>query len=206
MPNTLKEKIRTIPNWPKPGIMFRDVTTLFKDANGFNHLIDLLVERCKNTKIDKVAGIEARGFIIGSALAHRLGIGFVPVRKKGKLPAETLQEEYEKEYGPDIIEIHKDAVESGEKILLLDDLVATGGTALAACKLIKKAGGDVVECGFVVDLPELGGRKKIEDAGFKTFHLVEFEGEQYKDTNIPARNATHKRCRRANGTNLPAGR
>lgn len=176
MPQSLKAKIRTIPDWPKPGILFRDVTTLFKDAVGFNHLIDLLVEKYKNTVIDKVAGIEARGFIIGAALAHRLGIGFVPVRKKGKLPAETLQEEYEKEYGPDIIEIHKDAIEPGEKILLLDDLVATGGTALAACKLIKKAGGDIVECGFVVDLPELGGTKKIEDAGFKTFHLVEFEG------------------------------
>ena len=177
MPQTLKAKIRTIPNWPKPGIMFRDITTLIQDSDGFKHMLDLLYERYKNFPIGKVAGIEARGFIIGAALADRLGVGFVPVRKKGKLPAETIQEEYEKEYGPDIIEIHKDAIVPNERILLIDDLVATGGTALAACKLIKKAGGDIVECGFVVDLPELGGSKKIEDAGFKTFHLVEFEGE-----------------------------
>ncbi|MBI5222031.1 MAG: adenine phosphoribosyltransferase [Candidatus Magasanikbacteria bacterium] len=177
MPNSLKEKIRTIPNWPKPGIMFRDVTTLFKDAVGFSHLINLLFDKYKDNKIDKVAGIEARGFIIGSALAHKLAVGFIPIRKKGKLPAETISEEYEKEYGPDIIEIHKDAINPDERILLIDDLVATGGTALAACKLIKKAGGDIVECGFVVDLPKLGGRKKIEDAGFKTSYLIEFEGE-----------------------------
>ncbi|MBI4993208.1 MAG: adenine phosphoribosyltransferase [Candidatus Magasanikbacteria bacterium] len=177
MPNSLKAKIRTIPNWPKPGIMFRDITTLIQDNEGFKHLLDLLYERYKSFSIGKVAGIEARGFIIGSALADRLGVGFVPVRKKGKLPAGTIQEEYEKEYGSDIIEIHKDAIKPDERILLIDDLVATGGTALAACKLIKKAGGNIVECGFVVDLPELGGRKKIEDAGFKTFHLVGFEGE-----------------------------
>ncbi|MBI4427413.1 MAG: adenine phosphoribosyltransferase [Candidatus Magasanikbacteria bacterium] len=177
MSNSLKEKIRTIPNWPKQGIMFRDITTLLQDSEGFKHLLDLLYERYKNFSIGKVAGIEARGFIIGAALADRLGVGFVPVRKKGKLPAETIREEYEKEYGPDIIEIHKDAICSGEKILLIDDLIATGGTALAACKLIKKTGANIIECGFVVDLPELGGSKKIEDAGFKTFHLVEFEGE-----------------------------
>jgi len=177
MPNTLKSKIRTIPDWPKPGIMFRDITTLLKDAAGFRHTIDLLFERYKDTKIDLVAGIESRGFITGSALAHRLGVGFVPIRKKGKLPAETESEEYKLEYGTDKIEIHKDAIESGNKVLLVDDLIATGGTALAACNLIKKLGGKIIEFSVIIDLPNLGGKKKLEQAGYKVFNLVEFEGE-----------------------------
>ncbi len=174
---SIKSKIRTVPNWPKEGIMFRDITTLLKDKEGFNFMIDKLVERYKNMDIDVVAGIESRGFILGSVLAHRLNLGFVPIRKKGKLPAETVSEEYELEYGKDVIEIHKDAISEGQNVLLMDDLIATGGTSLAACNLIKKLGGNVVECSLIVDLPTLKGRKKVEDAGYKVFNLVEFEGE-----------------------------
>jgi len=177
MPNLVKQKIRTVPHWPKPGVMFRDITTLLQDAVGFKRMLDLLQERYKNFKVDKIVGIESRGFIIGAPLADRLGLGFVPIRKKGKLPAATISEEYELEYGKDKIEMHLDALLPGEKVLLVDDLIATGGTALAACSLIKKAGAEVVECCFVVDLPELGGKKKLESAGHKSFALVEFEGE-----------------------------
>ena len=177
MPHILKQKIRTVPHWPKQGVMFRDITTLLRDAVGFKRMLDLLQERYKNFKIDKIVGIESRGFIIGAPLADRLGVGFVPIRKKGKLPAATISEEYELEYGKDKIEMHLDALLPGEKVLLVDDLIATGGTALAACKLIKKAGGVVSECCFVVDLPDLGGKKKLESAGYKSFALVEFEGE-----------------------------
>ena len=177
MPNVVKSKIRTVPDWPKDGIMFRDITTLLKDGPGFNHLIDLLVERYKDTKVDTVIGIESRGFITGAVLARELGVGFVPIRKPGKLPAETVSEEYELEYGRDKIEIHRDAITSGDRVLLVDDLIATGGTALAACSLIGQLGGDIIECSFIVDLPDLGGRKKLEDAGYKVFNVVEFEGE-----------------------------
>jgi adenine phosphoribosyltransferase len=177
MNERVKSKIRTVPNWPKPGIMFRDITTLLQDAPTFNHTIELLLERYKDKQIDVVAGIESRGFIIGSILAHRLDRGFVPIRKKGKLPYATESEEYELEYGTDTIEIHKDAIAEGNKVLLVDDLIATGGTALAACKLIKKCGGELVECCFIIDLPELGGKKKLERAGYPVFSLVEFEGE-----------------------------
>jgi adenine phosphoribosyltransferase len=177
MTESIKAKIRTVPNWPKPGIMFRDITTLLRDAPEFSHTIELLVERYKDKKIDVVAGIESRGFIIGSILAHRLDRGFIPIRKKGKLPAETESEEYELEYGKDSIEIHKDAVNKGDKVLIVDDLIATGGTAIAACRLIKKCGGEIVECCFIIDLPELGGKKKLERAGYPVFSLVEFEGE-----------------------------
>jgi adenine phosphoribosyltransferase len=173
----IKSKIRTVPNWPKPGIMFRDITTLLQDAPTFNHTIELLLERYKDKQIDVVAGIESRGFIIGSILAHRLDKGFVPIRKKGKLPFETESEEYELEYGTDTIEIHKDAVSPGQKVLIVDDLIATGGTSMAACKLIKKIGGEVVEFCAIIDLPDLGGKKKLEKAGYSVFALVEFEGE-----------------------------
>jgi adenine phosphoribosyltransferase len=173
----VKSRIRTIPNWPKPGIMFRDITTLLADAPDFSHTIDLLLERYKDMQIDAVAGIESRGFIIGSILAHRLDKGFIPIRKKGKLPAETVSQEYILEYGKDVIEIHKGAIKRGQKILLVDDLIATGGTALAACKLIEKVKGKVAECCFIIDLPELGGKKKLEKAGHSVFALVEFEGE-----------------------------
>jgi adenine phosphoribosyltransferase len=177
MTERIKSKIRTIPNWPKPGIMFRDITTLLQDAPTFNHTIELLLERYKDKQIDVVAGIESRGFIIGSILAHRLDRGFVPIRKKGKLPYDTESEEYELEYGTDTIEIHKDAILEGQKVLIVDDLIATGGTAMASCKLIKKIGGEVVEFCVIIDLPDLGGKKKLERAGYPVFALVEFEGE-----------------------------
>jgi adenine phosphoribosyltransferase len=177
MPHIVKSKIRTVPHWPKQGVMFRDITTLLKDAHGFNHMIDLFYERYKDMKIDVVCGIESRGFITGAVLAHRLGIGFVPIRKPGKLPAATVSEEYELEYGKDKIEMHTDAISKGNRVLLADDLIATGGTALAACKLIKKLGGEIAECAFIVDLPELGGKKRLLSQGYKVFNLVEFEGE-----------------------------
>ena len=177
MPHIVKSKIRTIPHWPKKGIMFRDITTLLKDKEGFKHMIELFVERYKDMKIDVIAGIESRGFITGSVLAHRLGVGFVPIRKPGKLPAETVSEEYELEYGKDKIEIHKDAIQKGSKVLLVDDLVATAGTASAAANLIQKLGGEIVECSFIVELPDLHGREKLEKKGLKVFSLVEFEGE-----------------------------
>lgn len=173
----IKEKIRTIPNWPKKGVMFRDITTLLKDSEGFNYLIEKLVERYKSKDIDVIAGIESRGFITGSVLAHRLGKGFVLIRKPGKLPAETISEEYELEYGTDKIEIHKDAIKEGDKVLLVDDLVATSGTCLAAANLIKKLKGEIVECSFVVELPDLKGREKLERKGLKVFSMVEFEGD-----------------------------
>jgi 5'-methylthioadenosine phosphorylase len=175
--DTIKSKIRTVPHWPKEGVMFRDITTLLKDSEAYNHMIDLLYDRYRNEHIEAVAGIESRGFIMGSALAHELKCGFVPIRKPGKLPAEKVSEEYDLEYGKDRIEIHKDAVNKNAKVLLVDDLIATGGTALAACNLLRKLGADVVECCFVVDLPDLGGKKRLEQAGFKVFNLVEFEGD-----------------------------
>ncbi len=177
MPEELKKKIRTIPHWPKQGIMFRDITTLLKDKKGMRRVIDLFVQRYTEQDFDIIAGIEARGFIFGGAIAHQLGKGFVPIRKKGKLPAETVSHEYEKEYGPDTMEIHKDAIKPGDKVLLIDDLIATGGSFIAACELIKKLGGEIVECACVVDLPDLGGKKLLQDQGYKVFTMVEFEGE-----------------------------
>jgi adenine phosphoribosyltransferase len=173
----LKSVIRTIPDYPKKGIMFRDITTLLADARGFRRAVDELVQPLAGAKIDKVAGIEARGFILGGAIAHQLSIGFVPIRKKGKLPFKTLSESYELEYGVDAVEIHVDAVARGDRILLVDDLIATGGTALAAIKLLERAGGEVVLCAFVVDLPDLGGSEKLRRAGKQVATLVEFEGE-----------------------------
>jgi len=170
-------RIRTIPDYPKPGIMFRDVTTLLKDPVGLRITVNELVNRYSVVRIDKVAGIEARGFILGAPLAYMLGVGFVPIRKKGKLPAETVRQEYALEYGTDVIEIHKDAITEGDRVLLVDDLIATGGTAEAAIALIQVLSGDIVECSFVVDLPELGGRQRLESLGQKVFTLCEFEGE-----------------------------
>jgi len=173
----IKNSIRTIPNFPKQGIMFRDITTLLKDKEGLQKLVEMLYDRYKNFQIDAVAGIESRGFILAGMLASKLGTGLVLIRKPGKLPAETISETYELEYGIDRVEIHKDAINQGQKVLLVDDLIATGGTALATCNLIKKLGGEIVECCFVIDLPDLGGKKKLEDSGYKVFDLVEFEGE-----------------------------
>ncbi len=173
----IKSRIRTIPHYPKQGIMFRDITTLLKDPVGLRIMIHELVNRYTGKKIDKVAGIESRGFILGAPLAYSLGVGFVPVRKKGKLPAETVGHDYELEYGVDRIEMHVDAVVPGEKVLLVDDLIATGGTAEAAVMLIRKLGGEVVECAFAIDLPDIGGTKRLEKLGVKTFALSEFEGD-----------------------------
>ncbi len=172
----IKSVIRTIPDYPKPGIMFRDVTTLLGNARAFRTTVDQLVQPYAGTRIDKVAGIEARGFIIAGAVAHQLSVGFVPVRKKGKLPWRTLGETYDLEYGTDTVEIHEDAVAKGENVLLVDDLIATGGTAEAAIKLIERAGGNVVGCSFIIDLPELKGRRRLEKLGKKVLSLVEFEG------------------------------
>jgi len=173
----IKSRVRTVPHYPKQGIMFRDITTVLKDPIGLRATIDELVRRYKDVKIDKIAGIESRGFILGAPLAYALGVGFVPIRKKGKLPAETIGHDYDLEYGTDRIEIHIDAIAKGEKVLLVDDLIATGGTAEAACILIEKMGGHIIECCFMIDLPDIGGRKRLEKHGQKVFALCEFEGD-----------------------------
>jgi len=176
---SIKSKIRTIPDYPKKGIMFRDITTLIKDPVGFRLVIDSLTQRYIHAdfEFDTIVGIESRGFIIGSALAYTLGKGFIPVRKKGKLPADIEFQEYALEYGTDRIEIHKDALTKGERVILVDDLLATGGTALAAAALIEKLGAKVVEMAFIVDLPDVGGKKKLLEKGYEVFALTEFEGE-----------------------------
>jgi adenine phosphoribosyltransferase len=175
----IKSKIRTIPDYPKKGILFRDITTLIKDPVGFRLVIDSLTQRYikGDVNFQIVVGIESRGFIIGGALSYCLGKGFVPIRKKGKLPADKITHEYELEYGSDIIEIHKDAIAKGDKVLLVDDLLATGGTALASAALIEKLGGTVSEMCFIVNLPDVGGHKKLMKKGYKLFSLTEFEGE-----------------------------
>ena len=173
----LKSRIRTIPDFPKPGIQFRDITTLLKDPFGFRKLVDDLVQPFAGKRVDAVAGSEARGFIIGGAVAHQLSTGFIPVRKKDKLPWDTIGQDYELEYGTDRVEIHRDAVGEGETVLIVDDLLATGGTALATLDLLRQAGADIVGCSFVVDLPDLGGRKRLEEQGVSVLTLVEFEGE-----------------------------
>lgn len=173
----IKSLIRTIPHYPKQGVMFRDITTLLRDAVGFRVTINEFVQHYRDVKIDRIAGIESRGFIIGAALAFALGVGFVPIRKKGKLPAATVGHDYELEYGFDRVELHVDAIVKGERVLLVDDLIATGGTAEAAAKLIEKVGGVVVECCAVIDLPDLGGRRRLTKLGHKVFTLCEFAGD-----------------------------
>ncbi len=175
----IKSKIRTIPDHPKKGIMFRDITTLIKDPVGFRLVIDSFTQRyiTGGVDFDVIVGIESRGFIIGGALSYTLGKGFVPVRKKGKLPAETVSHEYELEYGTDTIEMHKDAIGRGAKVLLVDDLLATGGTALAAAALIEKLGGTVAEMAFIVSLPDVGGEKRLLAKGYRLFALTQFEGD-----------------------------
>lgn len=175
----IKSRIRTIPDHPKKGIMFRDITTLLKDPVGFRLVIDNFTQRYIQGDIDfdLIAGIEARGFIIGGALSYTLGRGFVPIRKIGKLPAEVVRHEYQLEYGTDTVEIHKDAVEKGANVLLVDDLLATGGTALAAAALIEKLGGKVAEMAFIVNLPDVGGHGKLTEKGYKSYCLTEFEGD-----------------------------
>ncbi|MBU0762967.1 MAG: adenine phosphoribosyltransferase [Candidatus Altiarchaeota archaeon] len=171
----LKDSIRTVPNWPIEGVMFRDVTTLMQDPKAFKAACDKFIERYKDKKIDKVVGIDARGFIIGAVLAYELGVGFVPVRKKGKLPYKTISAEYTLEYGSAIVEIHEDAISKGERVLIVDDLMATGGTMSAAIELVEKLGGEIVECAFIVELPDLKGREKIK--GKKIYALTAFEGD-----------------------------
>jgi len=170
------EKIRTIPDYPKPGILFRDITTLFKEPEGLELAVQLLEQNYGGHHIEKVAAIEARGFIVGAPLARALRVGFVPIRKKGKLPGATRTLEYELEYGRDAVEIHADAVSPGEKVLLVDDLLATGGTATAAVQLIRELAGIVEHGCFVIDLPELGGRRKLEQLGLSVHSLCAFPG------------------------------
>ena len=172
----LTTAVRTIPDYPKPGIMFRDITTLLGDARAFRQAVDELVQPFAGRKIDKVAGIEARGFILGGAIAHQLSVGFIPLRKKGKLPHKTVSVEYALEYGVDSMEMHLDACTSGEKVMLIDDLIATGGTALAAVQLLRGAGAEVVAAGFAIDLPDLGGADKLRAAGVPVSVLMTFGG------------------------------
>ncbi len=172
----LRSSIRAIHDYPKPGIIFRDITTMLGNARAFRRAVDEMVQPWAGSKVDHVAGIEARGFILGGAMAHQLSSGFVPIRKKGKLPHETVSIAYSLEYGLDEMEMHKDAVKPGERVILVDDLIATGGTAEAAVKLLQRIGADVVSACFVIDLPELGGRSKLEALGVNVRTLVEFEG------------------------------
>lgn len=174
---TIKDLIRTIPDYPKAGILFRDITTLLKDPEGLRAAVEGLVAAIDGQRVDAVAGIEARGFILGGAVAHRLGAGFVPVRKPGKLPFATFAQDYALEYGRDRVEIHTDAIVPGQTVLLVDDLIATGGTATAALDLIQRAGGKVVACAFVIDLPDLGGSRRLRERGVAVHALCEFEGE-----------------------------
>jgi len=174
--DTLIEAIRTIPDYPKPGILFRDIPPLLGNARAFRRSIDELVHPYAGQKVDKIAGIEARGFILGGAMAHQLSAGFVPIRKKGKLPHETVRVAYSLEYGLDEMEMHKDGVVPGEKVILVDDLIATGGTAEAAVKLLRQIGADIIAACFVIDLPDLGGRAKLEALGVPVRTLIAFEG------------------------------
>ena len=172
----IKALIRTVPDFPRPGVLFRDITTLLKHADAFHAVVEKLGAAYRGRPIDKIAAIESRGFIIGAALAYRLNVGFVPIRKRGKLPAENFGQDYQLEYGADRLELHTDGIERGEQVLLVDDLIATGGTAEAALRLIGIAGGSVVGCAFVVDLPDLGGRERIERLGFPVLALCQFPG------------------------------
>lgn len=174
--NDVKDYIRTIVDFPHEGILFRDVTTLFADPRGFRMAIDQMLHSYAGEQIDKVVGLEARGFILGGAIAHQLSVGFVPIRKKGKLPGTTISQDYQLEYGEAIVEVHDDAISAGEKILVVDDLLATGGTAEAGIKLVERLGGEIVACSFIIDLPDLGGRKKLEAMGMDVNVLCEFEG------------------------------
>ncbi len=171
----LKETIRSIPGWPIKEVTFRDITTLMQDPVAYKEACDIFFNRYRDMKIDKVVGIDARGFVFGAVLAYHLNVGFVPVRKKGKLPYNTISASYTLEYGENVVEMHEDSIEDGEKIVIIDDLIATGGTIEAAVKLVKKLGGEIVECAFIVELPDLKGREKIIDE--KIFAICEFEGD-----------------------------
>jgi adenine phosphoribosyltransferase len=175
MDMNLKDKIRTVPHWPIEGVMFRDITTLLQDPEAFREACDRLYDRYRNVQIDKIVAIDARGFIFGAVLSYKLNVGFVPVRKAGKLPYKTISESYTLEYGQNVVEMHVDAIHKGERVLVVDDLIATGGTISAAAKLVEKLGGEIVECVFIVELPDLKGKQKISK--YKMFTLTEFEGE-----------------------------
>jgi len=171
----LKKCVRSIVDWPIPGVIFRDLTTLMKDPDALKESCDIFYERYRGKKIDKIIGIDARGFVFGAVLAYKLGVGFIPVRKKGKLPSETIEEVYSLEYGSGTLEIHQDAICEGERVVIIDDLIATGGTVGATVQLVKKLGGDIVECAFLIELPDLRGREKIADCAI--FSIMEFDGE-----------------------------
>ena len=174
---SIKSKIRTVENYPIDGVMFRDITTLFSNPEGLRDAINLFSERYKDIKIDKIVAIESRGFLIGAPLAYLLNVGLVLIRKPGKLPAKTYKQDYTLEYGVDQIEIHSDAIKQGEKVLIVDDLIATGGTVEAAVKLVQKMKAEIIECCFIIDLPDIGGSKKLESIGQNVFSLCEFEGD-----------------------------
>ncbi len=171
----LKTSIRSIPDWPIEGVIFRDLTTLMQNPEAYRNACDVFYNRYKNMNIDKVVGIDARGFVFGAVLAYQLNVGFIPVRKKGKLPHNTVSAQYTLEYGKNTVEMHADAIAKGEKVVIIDDLIATGGTIEAAVKLVKQLGGDILECGFIVELPDLKGRDKIKDQNI--FTICDFEGE-----------------------------
>jgi adenine phosphoribosyltransferase len=171
----LKETIRSIPGWPIEGVIFRDITTLMQDPAAYREACDVLYNRYKDQNIDKIVGIDARGFVFGAVLAYQLGVGFIPVRKKGKLPWKTIEETYSLEYGEDTLEIHEDALARDEKVVIVDDLIATGGTVGATVKLVEKLGARIIECAFIVELPDLNGRDQIK--GQKVFAITEFEGD-----------------------------
>ena len=173
---TVQDYIRTIPDFPKPGIMYRDVTTLFGDARGFRMTVDQMIHGFAGRPIDKVAGLEARGFVLGGAIAHQLAVGFVPVRKAGKLPGAVISRAYQLEYGEAVIELHEDAIEAGERVLVVDDLLATGGTAEAGVSLIERLGGEIAGCSFVIDLPDLGGNARLTGLGLEVQALCAFDG------------------------------
>ena len=177
MNDRVQSYIRTIPDFPRPGIQFRDVTSLFVDREGLALVVDLVVKNYQGAAIDKVAAIEARGFVVGGALAYELGLGFVPIRKAGKLPGATIQRSYELEYGQATMEIHQDAIDAGDNVLLVDDLIATGGTALAGLDLVRQLGGVVEHASFIVDLPDLGGAVKVEKQGVSVHSLCSYQGE-----------------------------
>jgi adenine phosphoribosyltransferase len=171
----LREKIRAVPHWPIDPVTFRDITTLLQDPEAFKWSCDKLYDRYKDLGVEKVVGIDARGFLFGAVLAYKLDVGFAPVRKKGKLPPPVISQEYTLEYGSNVVEMSRDGVRQGEKVVIVDDLIATGGTAAAAINLVEKMGGDILECAFVIDLPDLNGKEKLN--GHNVFSLVEFEGE-----------------------------
>ena len=172
----ITDYIRAIPDFPKPGIMFRDVTTLFKEPRGLRMAVDQLLHPWTGEQIEKVAGLEARGFVIGGAVAHQISAGFVLIRKRGKLPGPVLSQAYELEYGSEVMEIHEDAVNAGERVLVVDDLLATGGTAVAGIQLLEKLGAEIAGCAFIINLPDLGGRKRLEDMGMRVHCLCDFAG------------------------------